>query len=77
MKTVFKMFGQIPEVLEDVWIAVAQNKEAEALEIINKMPTSNPFIIKYETEIPDCGEWEKCAEVLEQDEKLAELMQGW
>ncbi len=71
------MFGQIPEVLNDVWIAVAQNNEARALEIIDQMPTNNPFIIKYEMEIPDCGDWEKCTEVLDREEKYAELMKGW
>ncbi len=77
LQAVFKMFGQIPEVLNDVWIAVAQNNEARALEIIDQMPTNNPFIIKYEMEIPDCGDWEKCTEVLDREEKYAELMKAW
>jgi len=77
LQAVFKIFGQIPEVLEDVWIAIAQNDEAKAMELIDQMPTRNPFILKYEMEIPDCGEWEKCAEVLDRKEKLSALMNGW
>lgn len=77
LQAVFKIFGQIPEVLEDVWIAIAQNDEAHAMEIIDQMPTKNPFIIKYEMEIPDCGDWEKCTAVLDKEEKYAELMKGW
>ena len=77
LQAVFKMFGQIPEVLEDVWIAIAQNDEARAQEIIDQLPTKNPFIIKYEMDIPECGDWEKCTEVLDRGEKQAELMKGW
>ena len=71
------MFGQIPEVLEDVWVAMAQNDEKRALEAINKVPKKNPFIIKYEMEIHECGDWEKCEAVLDKKEKLKELMKGW
>ena len=71
------MFGQIPEVLEDVWIAVAQDNEQAAMEAINKVPKKNPFIVKYEMNIPDCGEWERCTEVLNYRDKLAELKKRW
>ena len=77
LQEIYSMFGQIPEVLEDVWVAVAQNDEKRALEAINKVPKKNPFIIKYEMEIPDLGDWEKCTDVLDKQEKLNELMKGW
>lgn len=77
LQEIYAMFGQIPEVLEDVWVAVAQNDEQRALEAINKLPRKNPFVIKYEMEIPDCGDWEKCTDVLEKQEKFAELVKGW
>ena len=77
LQEIFAIFGQIPEVLEDVWIAMAQNDEQKALEAINKVPKKNPFTIKYEMEIPDCGDWEKCTVVLGRTEKLTELMRGW
>jgi superfamily II DNA or RNA helicase len=77
LQEVFAMFGQIPEVLEDVWIAMAQNDEQRALEVINKIPERNPFVIKYEMSIPDCGDWEKCAVVLDKKEMIKELLKGW
>ncbi len=77
LQEIYSMFGQIPEVLEDVWVAMAQNDEKRAMEAINKVPKKNPFIIKYEMEIPDCGDWEKCTDVLDKKEKLVELMKGW
>ena len=77
LKSIFDMFGQIPEVLEDVWIAIAQDNEQAAMEAINKVPKKNPFLVKYEMNIPDCGEWEKCTEVLDRTEKLMELKHRW
>lgn len=77
LQEIYTLFGQIPEVLEDVWVAMAQDDEQRALEAINKVPKMNPFILKYEMEIPDCGDWEKCTDVLEKEEKLIELMKGW
>jgi superfamily II DNA/RNA helicase len=77
LNEIFRIFGQIPEVLEDVWIAMAQNDEQKALEAINKVPQHNPFTLKYEIDIPDCGDWEKCTEVLDKQEKFKELMKGW
>ena len=77
LQAIYDMFGQIPEVLEDVWVAMAQDDEQRALEAINKVPLRNPFVIRYEMEIPDCGNWEQCADVLDKREKLVELMKGW
>lgn len=77
LQEIYSMFGQIPEVLEDVWVAIAHNDEQRAMEAINKVPKKNPFIIKYEMEIPDCGNWEMCTNVLDKKEKLKELMNGW
>ena len=77
LQAIYDMFGQIPEVLEDVWVAMAQDDEQRALEAINKVPQKNPFVIKYEMEIPDCGNWEQCTDVLDKREKLVELMKGW
>ncbi len=77
LQEIFALFGQIPEVLKDVWVAIAQDDEQKALESINKVPKKNPFIIKYEMDIPELGDWEKCESVLDKKEKFAELMKGW
>ncbi|MDR1777226.1 MAG: phospholipase D-like domain-containing protein [Desulfovibrio sp.] len=77
LQGIYNLFGQIPDVLEDVWVAIAQNDEARAELAISRLPTKNPFVVKYEREIPDCGDWEKCAVVLDEHEKLGELLKGW
>lgn len=77
LQEIYSMFGQIPDVLEDVWVAMAHNDEKRAMEAINKVPKKNPFIIKYEMGIPNCGDWEKCTDVLDKKEKLVELMKSW
>jgi len=77
LQDIYTLFGQIPDVLEDVWIAIAQKDEARAELAISKLPKKNPFVLKYEEAIPDCGDWEKCAVVLDKSEEWQELMRGW
>ena len=77
LKEIYDMFGQIPEVLQDVWIFMAQNDEKRAMEAIDKTPEQNPFVIQYEMEIPVYGDWGSCAEVLPQEEQIRELAKGW
>jgi len=77
LKGIYDIFGQIPEVLEDVWIAIAQNDEQKAMEAINKVPERNPFKLKYEMDIPTSTDWEKCEFVLDKQEKLKALLKGW
>ncbi|MCL1876071.1 MAG: hypothetical protein FWF87_07435 [Synergistaceae bacterium] len=60
-----------------MWVAIAQKDDARAELAINKLPRSNPFQLKYEEKIPDCGDWEKCAVVLNKNDKLIELLKGW
>ncbi len=71
------MFGQIPDTLEDVWIDVALNDIEQAKERIDRIPEKNPFTIKYETKIPQTEDWESCTTVLDNDEKLKQLLLGW
>lgn len=77
LQGIYTLFGQIPDVLEDVWIAIAQKDEARAELAISKLPKKNPFILKYEEAIPDCGDWGKCAIVLDKSDERQELMRGW
>jgi len=77
LKSIHEIFGQIPEVLEDVWIAMAQNDELRAEEAINKVPKRHPFELKYELNIPKTEDWQSCSFVLDKKEKLKELMNGW
>lgn len=77
LKSIHELFGQIPQVLEDVWIAIAQNDVKRAEESINKVPKKNPFDLKYEQNIPKTEDWQACTFVLDKEEKLKELMRGW
>ncbi len=77
LKNIHDIFGQIPEVLEDVWIAIAQNDEKRAEEAINKTTNKNPFELKYEQNIPKTEDWQACIFVLDKEDKLKELMKGW
>ena len=77
LKNIHNIFGQIPEVLEDVWIAMAQNDIKRADESINNNTKTNPFELKYDQIPPKTEDWQACTFVLDKQEKLKELMKGW
>ena len=77
LKGIFDLFGQIPDVLEDVWVAIALKDEARAEQVINKLPQKNPFRRIYEESIANCGDWEKCAVVLDTRDEIQELLKWW
>ncbi|MGI8826368.1 MAG: phospholipase D-like domain-containing anti-phage protein [Chloroflexota bacterium] len=69
------LFGQVPDTLEDVWIAIAQGDEARALQIIGEVPEKSPFEIRYD-KIDDV-DWESCSTVLDSQAQLDVLLEGW
>ena len=77
LKEIADMFGQIPDVLTDVWIQVALGSEEEARKIIGAIPQKHPFELRYTAHTTKHIEWETCAKVLDDEEKTATLMQGW
>ncbi len=77
LEDIFDMFGQIPDTLEDVWIDIALNNEAQAKEKINAIPASNPFTLKYEEMPLQTEDWESCEIVLDKQDKMKQLMKGW
>ena len=77
-KNVYELFGQLPDAIEDIWVKAARNDikgVEDKIESIKSKPA--PFIEKYELNIPACSDWEKCTEVLDKREKLAELRKAW
>ena len=76
LQEIYDIFGQIPEVLEDLWVAIAQNDEQRAFEVINKIPRVNPFRLNYENKIVNY-EWEKSEVVVDKLEKFRALLKGW
>ncbi len=75
LEHIFTLFGQIPDILEDVWVEVAMGNKTEALRIINEIPQRNPFEIRYDKIHP--VDFESCSMVLNKDEVRDYLVKGW
>jgi hypothetical protein len=69
------LFGQLPDVLEDVWIDVALGQLERAKTTIDAVPQQHPFEIKYHkiAKVP----WESCARVLSASNWKQYLSRGW
>jgi len=77
LQNISNIFGQLPDVLEDVWIQVALNNKAEAEKIIDSIPKQHPFELKYEQQAIGHVDWESCVTVLSEKEKRKSLLDGW
>jgi superfamily II DNA or RNA helicase len=75
LQDIYALFGQIPDVLEDVWVAVALGERDQAKRIIDELPKSHPFEIRY-TQVEKI-DWESCRKVLDASEKQRVLSAGW
>lgn len=74
LENIYNLFGQIPDVLEDVWIHVALGQIEQAKQTIDTIPPLHPFEMKYNqiTKVP----WESCAKVLDSVDRKQYLMKG-
>lgn len=75
-ENIYGIFGQLPDVLEDVWINVALNDIEESKKIIDDVPKQHPFELRYEENVGKV-DWESCEKVLDKEEKRKYLMNGW
>ena len=75
MEDIFGLFGQIPDVLEDVWIDVANGEIREAKKLIESVHPKHPFDEKY-NRVADI-DWDTCAIVLNADETRKILLEKW
>ncbi|OPY16701.1 MAG: putative ATP-dependent RNA helicase [Methanomethylovorans sp. PtaU1.Bin073] len=75
LEKINSLFGQIPDVLEDVWVYVALNKIDDAMKTIDEVPQRHPFEMRYDVIRP--VDWESCAKVLDDHEKKQHLLKGW
>jgi len=75
LQAIHGLFGQLPDVLEDVWVEVALGNAEQAKKVIDAVPQKHPFEVRYKSvsRVP----WEKCAEVLQSKAKLDVLKRGW
>lgn len=76
LANIYSLFGQVPDILEDVWIHVALNDIEEAKKKIDAIPEQHPFELRYHTNVGKV-DWEGCVKVLDSQEKRKQLMTGW
>lgn len=75
LKEIHQLFGQLPDVLEDVWVDVALGDVEHAKQRINAVPKKHPFELRYRE--PKAIDWESCERVLARDVRVAALRAGW
>lgn len=75
LEAISGLFGQLPDTLEDVWVAVAQQQDAVALQKIAEVPERHPFEIRYDR--IENVDWESCSTVLDNRVQLGLLRKGW
>jgi superfamily II DNA or RNA helicase len=75
LQAVRDMFGQLPDTLEDVWVAIAVHDEAKAHELIDAIPTAHPFSLRYDA--IEAIDWESCTSLLHRNDQLVPLLKGW
>ncbi|MCC5786920.1 MAG: DEAD/DEAH box helicase family protein [Phycisphaerales bacterium] len=75
LQGIFTLFGQVPDVLEDVWIDLAMGEEEHARRVIDAVPQKHPFEVRYNAVSP--VNWESCERVLARAAKDEILRAGW
>lgn len=75
LESIYAVFGQLPDMLEDAWVAVAKGERERAQQIIDEVPRQHPFELRY-TQVEKVA-WETCAEVLHDSAKRERLTQRW
>src|SRR5690606_17123642 len=76
LENIHGLFGQIPDVLRDVWVEEAVGNREEAKRKIDAVPARHPFEIRYHEGVEPV-DWESCGEVLDDHEKRRLLLAGW
>jgi superfamily II DNA/RNA helicase len=75
LEYIFDLFGQIPDVLESLWIDVAQGEVEDAKRLIDGIQQTHPFDDRY-AKVENL-DWESCAKVLSATEVQKVLGAGW
>ena len=75
LESIYALFGQIPDMLEDVWINVALGEIQKAKQTIDAVPNQHPFEIKYHK--IERIDWESCYKVLDNNERKRYLLKSW
>ncbi len=75
LQDIYTLFGQVSDVLEDVWIDVALGEVGRAKSMIASVPKEHPFDIRYQRIAK--VDWESCERVLSTAAKRQALTKGW
>ena len=75
LESIYEMFGQVPDILEDVWIDVVNGEIEKAKQLIESVHPKHPFDERYNR--VEQIDWESCSEVLDSHERIQELKKGW
>lgn len=75
LENIANLFGQIPDILEDVWIDIALGEIDRAKQTINAVPKQHPFELRYHR--VEKIDWESCSRVLDTDARKRFLAIGW
>lgn len=75
-KNIHGVFGQLPDVLEDVWVDIALKDEEKARQRLNQVPEKHPFENRYSNNVGKI-DWESCSKVLDRKEIRKYFEQGW
>ncbi len=76
LENINSMFGQIPDILEDVWVDVALNNIEDAKKTIDAVPPQHPFEMRYDIPIEPIH-WESCTKVLDAHDVKKVFLEGW
>ena len=77
LQDIYSIFGQIPDILEDVWIAMALEGRAAAEQVLSdEEPKKNPFEARYAKTFGAVS-WDRCGDLLKSEERLRVLRDGW
>lgn len=75
LQAITDLFGQLPDTLEDAWVAIAEHKEEEARKIIDNVVQAHPFRKHYDK--IEKVDWESCSVVLDNHAQLERLRTRW
>jgi hypothetical protein len=75
LQGIFSLFGQLPDILEDVWIEVAFGRLEAAERIIDAVPEKHPFDLRYEK--IEKIDWETYDRVLAAPARRNALKAAW
>ena len=75
LEAISTLFGQLPDILEDVWVHVALGEIEQAKQTIDAVPKEHPFRLRYHNVEKIDGE--SCARVLDKTERRSYLEKGW